>query len=767
MEIGETWGETLKKLRNKAKFTQSKLADYLHDNNIWAGIDKTWISRFENSKRFPSRDQAISFVIAFSKLKTLTASNIANAWLDQDGNLGALAPREIKKFFPNEQFAPPSDRQIPGPIPTIIPRPRAKVFVGREAEIKWVKERLLAGNEAALVGVKAIGGMGKTELAIAVMQDDVVKRAFPGGIFWLECGALPAEAVQERLAEALGMELTSTELPNRAAALSLALTQRKKALLVLDDMRRHHIAEFSYLKPGSPNCAVLVTSRRDDLPLADSAVKKLDVLPEKKGEELLISLLQDSTITLNGGLIVAIAKLLEQIPLALTLAAGRAKRIAKHNQADPLAELLGDLKQRRLDAIEMSNASKDLSVRITFDASYGDLNETEQWWLAQLGLFARNSFDLETICWIWELDASPAKTAMEQLIFAGLVEQTGKSQYWMHDLLREYAGDCLTKFPREKQNGARLRYAEFWKMNLENIELSSIADWEALFSNRAEIEQAANWLLNRWELDPNLSAELTVEISQTLQSYSIIVWENWLKKGMAAAKNANLKNAARRLQRSLGEYYQMKGEVSKAEDFLRASLSTAEKILTEATKEKDAEGVDDGRRGVAVTQVGLADLMVAKGNWAEAEAAYRGCLGIFQQLKDAYSFGAAQTRLGQLYLQQNRQEEAIEVLQSARELFVKLQAAPWIDDIDQLLSQARNKLGSLDGLVSLIKAAQKGDEAAGKQAWAHCDALHNDPDPTLAVLGAALRRVLIGIPARQALVDLPAELKESLLAAFS
>lgn len=337
------------------------------------------------------------------------------------------------------------------PIPAPPPKPRTAHFVGREDEIKWLKARLLAGDETALVGVKAIGGMGKTELAIAAVHDNAVKNNFPGDIFWLECGTRPTEAVQERLAEALGVQLTSIELSNRAAALSLALSQRPKTLLVLDDMRRNHIAEFNYLRPSSPNCAVLVTSRRDDLPLDDTAVKKLDVLTEKKGEELLRSLVKDSNIVLNEEVISQIAYLLEQIPLALTLAAGRAKRIAKYNQDDPFAELLTDLKQRRLDALAMSDASKDLSVRITFDASYDDLNETEQWWLAQLGLFARNSFDLETVCWIWQLDEGPAKTAMDQLIFAGLVDQTEKSQYWMHDLLREYAESCLTRFLRRNR----------------------------------------------------------------------------------------------------------------------------------------------------------------------------------------------------------------------------------------------------------------------------------------------------------------------------
>ena len=35
-----------------------------------------------------------------------------------------------------------------------------------------------------------MGGIGKTELAINLVNDEVVRRAFPDGIFWLTLGQI-------------------------------------------------------------------------------------------------------------------------------------------------------------------------------------------------------------------------------------------------------------------------------------------------------------------------------------------------------------------------------------------------------------------------------------------------------------------------------------------------------------------------------------------------------------------------------------------------
>jgi hypothetical protein len=67
----------------------------------------------------------------------------------------------------------------PAPVPALVPAPRTNLLVGRADDLAWLCARLQAGGQAALVGVRGLGGIGKTELAIAAAQ--TVTPAFAGG----------------------------------------------------------------------------------------------------------------------------------------------------------------------------------------------------------------------------------------------------------------------------------------------------------------------------------------------------------------------------------------------------------------------------------------------------------------------------------------------------------------------------------------------------------------------------------------------------------
>jgi hypothetical protein len=51
-----------------------------------------------------------------------------------------------------------------------------------------------------------------------------------------------------------------------------------------------------------------------------------------------------------------------------------------------------------------------------------------------------------------------------------------------------------------------------------------------------------------------LATELAVALSQIFEWYTFAQWEEWVKAGQAAAGACEQRNAARRLQRSLGSY---------------------------------------------------------------------------------------------------------------------------------------------------------------------------------------------------------------------
>jgi predicted ATPase len=218
-----------------------------------------------------------------------------------------------------EQVGPPP--RPPAPLRTRIPDPRAAKLVGRTEERGWVCERLKAGDVAAIAGVRGIGGIGKTELAIAAAGE--LQAHFQGRVIWLDCGARDVRAIQDEMAFALGVELKDDDLLVRRDALALAFEHQPPMLIVLDDVRKRHLGDFAALKPPCPPCALLVTSRRDDLPLPRPAIRRLDVLKPQQSCELLGNLVEPEWLAAEPAASDDLVELLENIPLALTLAARR------------------------------------------------------------------------------------------------------------------------------------------------------------------------------------------------------------------------------------------------------------------------------------------------------------------------------------------------------------------------------------------------------------------------------------------------------------
>ena len=106
-----------------------------------------------------------------------------------------------------------------------------------------------------------------------------------------------------------------------------------------------------------------------------------------------------------------------------------------------------------------SGKTEEDSLQLVFDLSYAELDEADQLHFAQLGVFARNEFELDAVQLIWGTGTlDEARCIVEQLVDAGLVEDLDANEWWLHDLLREYARSKL--IPRHiSWNEARMKHA--------------------------------------------------------------------------------------------------------------------------------------------------------------------------------------------------------------------------------------------------------------------------------------------------------------------
>ncbi len=520
---------------------------------------------------------------------------------------------EIRNIY---QAPPPP----PAPLRTRIPEPRAAQLVGRATELEWVCQRLQGENTAAIAAIRGIGGMGKTELAIAAVHK--LAAHFAERVIWLDCGANDIQAIQARMAAALGVELRSEDPKIRADMLAAAF-QHQSMLVVLDDVRRRHLADFEALLPPRPPCAVLVTSRRDDLPLLAPTLPLPELAPTDS--HVLISNLIPEAVAAEPETASVISELLKHIPLALKLAARRAERLARRRAAtgqQPLATLLEELQTRRIQVLDQGGDPDrpDLSIVITFNASYDDLDAPDQVKLRRLGVFARNEFELPAIRTVWqEPDENSARQALDRLMNAGLLEEVDEDRWWMHDLLREYAAERLTRDGSDEEKTARLAHAAYWQSWLHNYTPDNVEKWRDMLSHRPEFAQAADWVLQNWSLDPELATKFAISIAQ------------------------------------LFPYVLFK----ETERLLRLGLNTAMETLGNLPAPEDAE---TWRHRQAVIQVRLADHVSLRGEYAEAMRLYEQSTTCFGELGDWGSAAATQLFLAELLRRQGDYEKVESLL---------------------------------------------------------------------------------------------------------
>jgi hypothetical protein len=296
---------------------------------------------------------------------------------------------------------------VPGQRPNYLRRPeylgglrRALLGGDRAVGITGAKER------GARVGLHGVGGIGKTVLAIDLVNDDEVRRAFPDGIFWLTLGqSIQPLQLQGELAAYIESEPKAFATVNEARDRLRQLFECKSCLLVLDDLWRPQDAElFDVLGPRS---RLLVTTRDADLLVALGARElPLNVLREGLALELLASWSGQARATLppEGD---KVAESCGFLPLALALAGARV-RSGTH-----WTEVLSALERGRLEFLDHPYGSVFSSLRLGTDA----LTEFDRDRCFEPAVFPEDAdIPVETVCTLWRHTGRMQRDASRDLL---------------------------------------------------------------------------------------------------------------------------------------------------------------------------------------------------------------------------------------------------------------------------------------------------------------------------------------------------------------
>ncbi|MDX6480971.1 MAG: hypothetical protein QOG85_1481 [Gaiellaceae bacterium] len=488
-------------------------------------------------------------------------------------------------------------------------------FIGREAELSEIAKLL---DENRLVTLTGVGGVGKTRLALEAAWRELAD--FPDGVYFVDLsGIADAGLIQREIAVAV-------EVADQAdSTLDEALVARLRdadLLLVLDNCE-HVLAGCadltSRLLSACPRLRVIATSR---VLLGTPGEVDYAVLPPAAPEAVELFLararavrprLPDDDRARKAA--AAICADLDELPLAIELAAARAKALS----LEEIATRLGD-RFRFLVSWRRLTPTRHRTLREAMDWSHDLLSLDEQALLARLSVFS-GGFTLPAVAAVClQGDAEGALYLVERLVEASLVvaeEHEDEMRYRLLETVRQYAAERLdeARAADETQVAHALYYLELAEQC------------------RSDVYQFGTPTLNRLiPEDANLRASL-------------------LHLTAAAPSGAEL-----RLCAALWQYWWLRGEVADGRQRLTAALDRD----TDAPIGAKAEALvgastfalrqgDLGRAAaLAEESVELAaqfdELALARARIALGNAV--GSLGDLQRAERLYEEGAAVFRAG-------------------------------------------------------------------------------------------------------------------------
>ncbi len=327
-------------------------------------------------------------------------------------------------------------------------------FVGREAELKALRESAARGGAVVISAISGTAGVGKTALAVRFAHE--VAHCYPDGQLYANLrGFDPSSAPSDLLAVARGfleaLGVAPAGIPSDADAV-LALYRSKLAntrtLILLDNAR--DTGQVRPLMPGADGCLVLVTSRNmlTGLVALDGATPlTVDLFTAQEAGELLTRRLGAERTADEPDAAAHLARLCARLPLALNIAAARA---AAHpgTSLRSVADQLGDT-QRRLDVLSAEEGAAD--VRAVFSWSYQTLDELAALLFRLLGLHPGPDISAAAAASLSGLPPDEARTALHALVRAHLIAEPVPGRYALHDLLRAYAVELVTAHATEEQ----------------------------------------------------------------------------------------------------------------------------------------------------------------------------------------------------------------------------------------------------------------------------------------------------------------------------
>jgi HEAT repeat protein len=363
-----------------------------------------------------------------------------------------------------------TEKKVAELLRTNLPFKPSTTFVGRSAELEYLKALLLDGSRPIAVSatIEGLGGIGKTELVLQLLFDPEISRSF-ASIVWLDAAG-PLAPQWADTAKRLGCKKVPREAADILSLVSEKLNARGRSLIVLDnatDWKSVH----SYIPEGMP---LLVTTRASDFGGTDFLHRELGTLSDEAARGLLTKLVP--TLVTDP----ALPHLIEALgghALAIELAGYHIKDLCsateylerlRRNQADFSSDVVGKthyqatvdacleitwdgltrdaarLLWKKASLFAPTSAHRDL-LRIAFAGDLKGYGRDVEYLLYELGYESESIREREVFLLGSDSEFDSAYAELRGCHVLARVEGFNGERWAMHRLVRDFARKRLGK----------------------------------------------------------------------------------------------------------------------------------------------------------------------------------------------------------------------------------------------------------------------------------------------------------------------------------
>lgn len=468
-----------------------------------SGISRRTLHRwFVNT--LPKNYLALLKVLAFVHLSEKETDELLElAGFSSLSELRRMAGKDVQEVLQAWPVSRPAPNQS-------LPSPN--YFVGRRDLIEDIKRSLLVTNGLKLVGLRGLGGAGKTTLAKRLAE--ALEPDFPDGILWGELHLSDTEAILTQFAGDYGEDLTQYSSLASKASLVRSLLRRKRALIVLDNADSDEQLKY-LLPPKASPCAILITSRKKLKTLRSYPSFEVNGFDPKDSLVLFQTFLGKSKVAQNQVALSQLAEQLGHLPLAVVILASYLQSHSEQ-EIDQLPELFQD----RLARMNLLHAEEDESVRVTFDLSWDTLSAGEQEQLALLSQFEGRNFSMDAVAALWMEMPRDVKRCLDNFADLSLIEAGQSGRWGLHPLIHDFLTEKMESyFPAQRQPAIQ-RLVEYFT---NAIQQSGTAGFRQLKPDLDNVIQAMNNLYQYqlWDLLAH-SAPAVLSLLETFGRYEAI-----------------------------------------------------------------------------------------------------------------------------------------------------------------------------------------------------------------------------------------------------